>query len=165
MSGYDGRGRKFPLVLVRGTDVAFQLTVTSAAAAVDMSTATITASIFTNAGVLVDSFTSAVSGAGSNIVTLSLTDTETTALTASTYRWSLVVSRGGDVRTWLAGTVRVTDSDEGGTSTSGNVSVTVDDDVNIDIDVQVVATGSTGIDGGTADSNFGGTDPIDGGGA
>jgi hypothetical protein len=138
MSGYDGRGRKFPLTIVRGTDVAFQLTVTSAGSPVNMSAATITASIFTNAGVLDDTFTPTITGAGNNVVTLSLTDTETALLLSSTYRWSLVVTRGGDVRTWLAGTVRVTDSDEGGASTSGNVSVTVDDDVNIDIDVAVV---------------------------
>jgi hypothetical protein len=139
MSGYDGRGRKFPLVIARGTDVAFELTATdSAGAPVDMSSATIAGNIYTKAGTLVDTMTAAVSGAGSNVVTLSLSDTKTALLTSVAYQWSLLVTRGGDVRPWLAGGVTVVDPDTGGTGTSGNTVVSVDDDVNVAVTVAVV---------------------------
>jgi hypothetical protein len=167
---YDGRGRKFPIVIARGTNVAFALTVTDAAGApVNMTSATVAATIFTKAGASVVSFTSAVSGAGSNVVTLSLTDTQTATLTATGYQWSLLVTRGGDTRAWFAGGVTVVDSDNGGGSTSGNRPVTVDSELNVN--VELVGTpgadglnADTGIDGGTASSVFGGTTPIDGGG-
>jgi hypothetical protein len=167
MSGYDGRGRKFPLVIARGTDVAFELTVTdSAGAPVDMSSATIAGNIYTKSGTLVDTMTAAVSGAGSNVVTLSLSDTKTALLTSVAYQWSLLVTRGGDVRPWLAGGVTVVDPDTGGTGTSGNTAVSVDDDVNVAVTVNAIGVTSTaGIDGGFADTVFGGTEPIDGGGA
>jgi hypothetical protein len=143
---YDGRGRKFPIVIARGTDVAFALTVTDAAGApVDMSSATVAATVFTKAGASVVSFTSAVSGAGSNVVTLSLTDTQTAALTATGYQWSLLVTRGGDTRAWFAGGVTVVDSDNGGGSTSGNRPVTVDSELNVNVAVAVVG-GSGGGD-------------------
>jgi len=131
---YDGRGRKFPIVIARGTDVAFQLTVTDAAGApVNMTSATVAATIFTKAGATVVSFTSAVSGAGSNVVTLSLTDTQTAALTATGYQWSMLVTRGGDKRAWFAGGVTVVDSDNGGGPTSGNRPVTVDSELNVNV--------------------------------
>jgi len=148
MSGYDGRGRKFPLVIARGTDVAFELTVTdSAGAPVDMSSATIAGNIYTKAGTLVDTMTAAVSGAGSNVVTLSLSDTKTALLTSVAYQWSLLVTRGGDVRPWLAGGVTVVDPDTGGTGTSGNTAVSVDDDVNVAVTVNVGPKGDTGATG------------------
>jgi len=131
---YDGRGRKFPIVIARGTDVAFSLTVTDAAGApVNMSSATVAATIFTKPGASVVSFASAVSGAGSNVVTLSLTDTQTAALTATGYQWSLLVTRGGDKRAWFAGGVTVVDSDNGGGVTSGNRPVMVDSELNVNV--------------------------------
>jgi hypothetical protein len=147
MSGYDGRGRKFPLVVARGTDVAFQLTVTdSAGAPVDMSSATIAGNIYTKAGTLVDTMTAAVSGGGSNVVTLSLSDTKTALLTSVAYQWSLLVTRGGNVRPWLAGGVTVVDPDTGGAGTSGNTVVSVDDDVNVAVTIVTVgAVASTGV--------------------
>jgi len=145
---YDGRGRKFPIVIARGTDVAFALTVTDAAGApVDMSSATVAATVFTKANASVVSFTSAVSGAGSNVVTLSLTDTQTATLTATGYQWSLLVTRGGDKRAWFAGGVTVVDSDNGGGSTSGSRPVTVDSELNVNVAVAVVG----GSGGGGAD--------------
>jgi len=147
---YDGRGRKFPIVIARGTDVAFALTVTDAAGApVDMTSATVAATIFTKANATVVSFTSAVSGAGSNVVTLSLTDTQTAALTATGYQWSLLVTRGGDTRAWFAGGVTVVDSDNGGGSTSGSRPVTVDSELNVN--VNVAAIGGSGGGGSDAD--------------
>jgi hypothetical protein len=145
---YDGRGRKFPIVIARGTDVAFSLTVTDAAGApVNMSSATVAATIFTKPGASVVSFTSAVSGAGSNVVTLSLTDTQTAALTATGYQWSMLVTRGGDKRAWFAGGVTVVDSDNGGGVTAGNRPVTVDSELNVNVAISVVgAAGGTSFD-------------------
>ena len=56
-----------------------------------------------------DTMTAVVSGAGSNVVTLSFTDTETAALTATKYLWTLWVTRGADKRPWLAGDVYMGD--------------------------------------------------------
>lgn len=139
MAGYDGRGTKFPLTIVRGADLAFELTVLSGASPVNLSSATIAGNVYDTAGTLVDTLTAAVSGAGSNVVTLSFTDTETTALTSAAYRWTLWVTRGADKRPWLAGPVRVVDSSDGGASTSGTTTtLTVDGDLSVSVDVAAI---------------------------
>ena len=124
MTGYDGRGGRFPLTIVRGADLAFQLTVTSGGVAVDLSAATIAGEVYTAAGVLFDTMTAVVSGTDDNIVTLSFTDTETTAMTATGYRWTLWVTRGGDKRPWLAGQVTVVDGTQGQSSSTGAYTLT-----------------------------------------
>lgn len=138
MAGYDGRGARFPLTIVRGADLAFQLTVTSGGSAVDLSAATIAGEVYNASGTLVDTMTAAVSGAGSNIVTLSFTDTETTALTLTGYRWTLWVTRGGDKRPWLAGQVTVTDGTTGQSGSTGAYTLTVDEDVSVAVEVATV---------------------------
>ena len=136
MSGYDGRGTKFPLTIVRGADMAFSLTVTDdAGAAVNVSAATIAGEVYTTAGVLVDTLTAVVSGAGSNVVTLSFTATQTAALTSDSYQWTLWVTRGADKRPWLAGPVRVTAGTNGGRSTSGTTTLTVDGNLSVAVTV------------------------------
>jgi hypothetical protein len=144
--GFDNRGTKFPLTIVRGADMAFQLTVTdSADAAVDVSAATIAGEIYSTAGALVDTLTAVVSGAGDNVVTLSFTDTETTAFTSDAYQWTLWVTRGGDKRPWLAGPVRVTDGTNGGRSTS-DATLTVDSDLTVAVTVNAI--GGAGVSSG-----------------
>jgi hypothetical protein len=136
MSGYDGRGTKFPLTICRGADMAFALTVTDTnGTAVNMSAATIAGEIYTTAGTLVDTMTAVVSGGSSNIITLSFTDTETTAFTLSRYDWTLWITRGSDKRPWLAGRVNVTDGTSGTSSTSGDATLTVDGDLSVAITV------------------------------
>ena len=163
MAQYDGRGGKFDLIIVDGADMAFTVTATdSNAAAIDLSAATIAGELYNADGTVADTMTAAVSGAGSNIITLSFTETETTALTASSYPWTLWITRGGDKRPWLAGRARVVDSSNGVRSTDGDaITLTVDSDVNVSI--SVLAIGSGDIDGGTATSEPG--SGIDGGGA
>jgi hypothetical protein len=139
MAGYDGRGSRFPLVIVRGADLAFSLTVVDdAGAAISMATATIEAEVYDSTGTVVVTMTDTVSGVDSNIVTLSLTDTQTTALTATSYSWTMWVTRGADRRPWLAGQVTVTDGDRGRSSNGANQTLVVDTNVNVTVNVAAV---------------------------
>lgn len=137
---YDGRATQFPLTIVDGADLAFALTVTdSSDVAVDLSATTIAGELYDGTDTLVDTMTAAVSGAGNNVVTLSLTDTETGAL-SGVESWCLWVTRGGDKRPWLAGRATVVQGDRGKTSTSGDVTLVVDSDVNVAVTVNAVGT-------------------------
>lgn len=142
MAAYDGRGTQFDLVIPSGADMAFTVTATdSADAAIDLSAATITAELYDNAGTVVDTLTDAVSGAGDNVITLSLTDVETAAL-VGVARWTLWVTRGGDKRPWLAGRAQVVAGSSAQTTTGSNLSLVVDTDVNVA--VSVAAIGGSG---------------------
>jgi len=145
VTGYDGRAGKFDIIAVRGADMAFTVTATSNNSAVDLSTATITGELYTSTGTVAVTMTDAVSGADDNIITLSLTDTQTALLLEQSYPWTLWVTRGvHDKRPWLAGRVRVVDSSNGVNATNGSaITLTVDDDVNVAIDVQVLGTGGS----------------------
>lgn len=139
MAGYDGRATKFPLTLVRGADMAFTVTATDDAGdPIDLSTATIAAELYGGDGSVADTLTTAVSGAGSNIITVSFTDTETTALTADNYAWTLWVTRGADKRAWLAGPARITDATNGGGATTGDSSLVLGGDVTVAVTVAAV---------------------------
>jgi hypothetical protein len=59
-------------------------------------------------GAVIQAFTTAVSGAGSNLVTVSLTATQTAALTPGTYGWDLQETAGTEVTTRVAGDVLIT---------------------------------------------------------
>ena len=85
-----------------GDDLTVTITVVdSVAAAVDVSGYTIQADVWRSA-VSAATFTDAVSGAGSNVITLSLTDVQTTALDETPGTWSLSMSDvGGIVRQWI----------------------------------------------------------------
>lgn len=138
MAGYDGRGTQFPLTIPTGADLAFALTVTDAAdAAIDVSAATIAGELYDAAGAVVDTLSSAVSGAGSNVVTLSLTDTETAAL-VGVVRWTLWVARGGDKRPWLAGPVKLVEASSGKSTAGSSTTLVVDSDVNVAVSVNAV---------------------------
>jgi hypothetical protein len=123
-AGYDGRGARFPLTIVRGADMAFALTCVSGGSPVNLSAATIAGEVYNTSGILVDTLTAVVSGAGSNVVTLSFTDTETAAFTDTRYRWTLWVTRGADKRPWLAGQVTVTDGTNGQSGSFGSYTLT-----------------------------------------
>jgi hypothetical protein len=152
MSGYDGRGTKFDVTAVRGADMAFTLTVTSGGSPVNLAAATIDAEVYGPTGAVVDTMTDSVGGAGSNVITLSFTDAETALLTASSYRWTLWVTRGGDKRPWLAGRFLVVDSTNGVTSTTGDVTLTVDGDLSVAVDVQVIGPTTAATTGSVAPS-------------
>jgi len=146
-TGYDGRGARFNVVAVEDNDLSFTVTaVDGAAAAVDLSAATITANIYNGAGTVVDTFTDTLSGAGSNVITLSLTDSEVDALTEPK-SWALVVERGGDARTWLAGSFTVSDAARARVGTSGTaVTATVDTNVVVTAAVLTSVGGVTTLD-------------------
>jgi lysophospholipase L1-like esterase len=142
-AGYDGRGARFPLTIVRDSDVALELTVTSGGSPVNLSAATIEGEIYpVGSTTPAVTMTAVVSGAGSNVVTLSLTDVQTLALTSTRYAWTLWVTRGGDKRPWLAGQVNVTDGTTGQSGTSGSYTLTVDGDLSVAVDVAVVGARS-----------------------
>ncbi len=103
--GTDQRPVEVNLHIVRGADYAFTITVTdSAGSAVNISTDTWTADLLDSTPSVEDSFATAVSGAGNNVLTLTLTDTETAALTAQDrFRFVLDRTVGGIVTPWLAG--------------------------------------------------------------
>lgn len=162
MAGYDGRGARFNIVAVEGNDLSFTVTaVDSDAAAVDLSAATITGTVYNGSGTAIDTLTDAVSGAGSNIITLSFTDAEVDAL-VDPKSWALVVERGGDARTWLAGSFTVSGSDRARTGTSGTaVTATVDTNVTVAATLTGL-TGATGPTGATGAAGADGADGVDG---
>jgi hypothetical protein len=59
-------------------------------------------------GETLTSFSVAVTDAAAGKLTVALTDTQTTALPAGTYKWSLVGTSGTATRTYLSGYVEVT---------------------------------------------------------
>jgi len=96
------------ITLIIGDDETVQVTICSDAAGavpVDINGRTYEASIAaTPGGAVVDTFTTAVSGDGSTgVVTLTLTDTETAALTAGVYSWDLVETNGTAETTLILG--------------------------------------------------------------
>lgn len=163
---YDGRGYAFDIIAVEGNDLAFTVTATdSAGAGIDLSAATIVATVYNGTDVALDTMSAVVTGDDSEIITLSLTDTEVDALVAPE-SWALKVTRGGDDRTWLAGSFQLVAPDRARNSTSGTaLTAIVDSDVNVAVTVNAIGGVTTGIDGGTASSNYGGTTAIDGGSA
>lgn len=85
--------------------------VTEAAAAIDKSASTFRAQVRDQPGdssTAVASFTVAVSGAGNNVVTISLTAVQTAQLAPGLYGWDLEETASGTVTTRLAGEALVT---------------------------------------------------------
>ena len=93
----DQRPARANLHIVRGADYAITLTFTDAADGTPyaVNTATFAADLLDSLGATADSFVSVVAGAGNNELTLTLTDTETAALTAQDkYRFVLDITEG-----------------------------------------------------------------------
>jgi hypothetical protein len=138
---YNGEGARAPLTIVRDADLAFDLVVTSGGAPLNMSGASIVGELYDADGNLVVTFTATVSGAGLNIITMSLTRAQTLALAPGGYSWTLWVTRGAVRTPWLASRqVAVTDGTAGQTGSSGTYTVTVDGDIVIAVDVAVVGS-------------------------
>jgi len=122
MQGPDVRGDGLPIDLVAASPVSVQLTVTTAAMVpVNLSAAVIVARVLSD-GVPVMSFTAAVTGASSNVLTISLSGANATTLAARSglLPWQLTV----DTVPWLAGIVTVHDEGSprsGSTNTTFNV--------------------------------------------
>lgn len=72
-------------------------------AAISISGRTYTADIKSTADAVVDSFTVTVTSAANGTLQISLTETETAALTAGEYRWHLTETNGSTVTVLLAG--------------------------------------------------------------
>jgi len=118
VQGIDGRGEGLPIDLVAASPVSVQLTVTTAAMVpVNLSAAAIVARVLSD-GVPVMSFTAAVTGASSNVLTISLSGANATTLAARSglLPWQLTV----DTVPWLAGIVTV--HDEGSPRSSSTTS-------------------------------------------
>jgi lysophospholipase L1-like esterase len=105
------------LVAVKGDDLTVTLTVTENGTAYDWTGATVATSILDSSGTEVATdFTSTTSAGG--ILTLALTDANSTTLGVATYRWQVNVTKASATRTWLAGALSVMQPGWGGTSTS-----------------------------------------------
>lgn len=146
MAGYDGRGARYDIDVPLGNDLSVAVTaVDSDSAAVDLSAATIVATIYDKTDTALDTFSASVGGAGSNVITLSLTDTEVDALTSPT-SWALVVTRSGDSRTWAAGRFNVTSKDRPRNgSTSTTITATVDTNVTVTLSAITAADSAPGV--------------------
>ena len=105
------------LVAVKGDDLTVTLTVTENGTAYDWTGATVATSILDSSGTEVATDFTVTTSAG-GILTLALTDANTTTLGVATYRWQVNVTKASATRTWLAGALSVMQPGWGGTSTS-----------------------------------------------
>lgn len=115
--------------IVRGDDVSLTLTFkTPAGAAINLSGRTYAATVI-NPATLATAATIAVSTASAaiGILTLSLTDTDTTALTSQSYLWKLVETNGTSTLTLLDGNFVVNSGGSAGTGAGTSAAtVTID---------------------------------------
>lgn len=126
-----------------GDDVTLTVTIVDGAgAAVDVSGYTITANVL-RATTVVAAFTDSVGGAGNNVVTLSLSDTQTDTIgTEQGLRWSLEMVNGTDTRQYLGGAFRLHGpGDPKGSSGASSVTVALAGSVALSA---TVAAGSAG---------------------
>lgn len=93
------------LRMVAGADFSAGITVTESGSAYNPTGATITTGILNAAGATVA--TNLTSGFASNLLTISLTATQTTTLGAGMYRYYVNVTKSSVVRPWLAGVIAV----------------------------------------------------------
>ncbi len=129
MAVNDQRGARWDHVAVEGCDFSATVTaVDSNAAAINLSAATVTATIYNTAGTAIDQLSAVVSGTGSNIITLSMTDGEIDAL-VDAKTWSLVITRSGAQRAWFAGSFIVSAADRARSTSGTSVTATVDTNV------------------------------------
>lgn len=109
MTVLDLRGADAAIRGAVGTDLEVSITFTdSAGDPVDVSGYTVAADVIRDTSTVVDSFASAVSGAGSNVLTLTLTDSETTAIGIELgLKWRLNMTASGSTEQWIAGEFRL----------------------------------------------------------
>lgn len=128
MTVLDLRGADVAIRGTVGTDVELSITFTdSAGDAVDVSGYTAVADVLRN-GTSVAEFADAVSGDGSNILTLTLTDAQTTTIgNERSLTWRLSMTSGTVTEHWIAGEFRLYTAGHpqaGSGSSSATVSVT-----------------------------------------
>lgn len=137
-----------------GDDLTVSVTVTDGDGAVDLSGATVTASVLRR-GSLVESFAVSIGGAGSNVATCTLTDTQTASIGIEQgLSWSFEVV-DGDVRQYAGGSFRLYDpGDPAGTASTDAVTVTLAGSVGVTLTV------AAGGGGGAVDSVNGQTGTV-----
>lgn len=131
-----------------GDDMTVTITVVDDdAAAVDLSSYTIEATV-RRGDATVATFGDSVGGAESNVLTLTLTDTQTTAIgTLGSCRWTLSMTTGSDTRQWVSGEFTLHRPGSGGVASgSTTATLTVDTGTPIRLTAAVAAgSGSSGI--------------------
>lgn len=112
------------LVAVKADDFTVTLTVTENSVAYDWTGATVATSILDGTGTAVaTNFTATTSSGG--VLTLTLTDANTTALGVGTFRWQVNVTKASATRTWLAGALSIMQAGWGGSSSqTASLSIT-----------------------------------------
>lgn len=126
MTTLDLRGASTTIRGTAGADLSVSITFTdSAGDPVDVSGYTAAADVLRGSTV-VDSFASAVSGAGSNVLTLTLTDAETLAIGSERrLRWRLSMTAGGVTEQWISGGFELSPFGEPAASNTTSLSVQV----------------------------------------
>lgn len=126
MTTLDLRGASTTIRGTAGADMSVSITFTdSAGDPVDVSGYTAAADVLRGSTV-VDSFASAVSGAGSNVLTLTLTDAETLAIGSERrLRWRLSMTAGGVTEQWISGGFELSPFGEPAASNTTSLSVQV----------------------------------------
>lgn len=117
-----------------GSDLILAVTVNENDSPYDFDGATIETAIFTIEGTT--SATNFTTSTLNNVLTLTLSDTATTALAADTYRWELRVTKSNATSPWLGGTLTISPRGIGGTSaSSATLSITTAPTVTLDLAV------------------------------
>jgi hypothetical protein len=102
----DGEFRHPPAIR-RGDTYSAPIVINENGAPLNVSASTWRAQLRSLDGVLIIAFTVVVTGAGGNVVTISLTKTQTEALVPGNYQWDLEETVAGAVDTWAGGDARV----------------------------------------------------------
>ena len=160
MARLDLTSAQLDLVGHVGDDLTVTITVVdSVAAAVDVSGYGVQADVWRSA-VSVATFTDAVSGAGSNVITLSLTDTQTTTIDEAPGTWSLsMTDLGGIVRQWIGGRFNLYPPGSPLGTSSSSATLTYYDTGGTITLTAAVAAGSGGLSDAPSDgSTYGRTD-------
>lgn len=122
--------------ITQGQDFSFDITVTDSGVAKDLSDATIDVSVLRNGAVAV-AMTDSLGGAGDNVITASLTDSQTGALEAhpSRYRWSCKVTISSETAFYVAGRFGVYRDGETLPATSSGNALTINlaDGITVDL--------------------------------
>jgi len=131
------------LIAVVGDDLTVTLTVTENGVAYSWTGATVITTITATSGFeQATDFTATTSAGG--VVTLVLTDAQTTTLGAGVFRWSITATKAGYSRTWLAGVLKVGDRQFGSGATSAAATVTITTSPTVTVAI------SGGLEGGTS---------------
>jgi hypothetical protein len=141
----DMRSPRTDIIGAVGDDIAIQLTVLEDGDPYDFTGATVTSAILSNGTTVVTNWTQAIA---SNVLTLSLTDANTTTLGVATYTYWVKVTKAGLTRTWLGGLLAMHAPQDGTSSTSfesATLEIT-ETEITVALTVGSVASGGGGAD-------------------